>query len=314
MPSPSSAQTARAADHCTVVIFGASGDLTQRKLLPALFNLRHDGLLPNGFTVVGFARRTKTDEQFRAEMLEGVTAHSRTQPIDPAEWEAFAKTLRYHTADFDNPDGYSSLRELLDQIDAERGLEPCQGNRLFYLATPPEAYPRSQPAPTNPPRPRPTLPRAASPLRNLGTSAQPPVQPFRMFATAAPRSAWRLRISATSAPRSGWRFRIFATAAPRVGRSFRKSPSPPLAPGGRSGSSQPPPRALGGPSGSSQCSPLRSGRLSGNPEHLSLGLGGDCDYCGSPGGAATGISEKSGSPTVPLPSCPRSLFPQHITV
>ena len=142
MPSPSSAQPARAADHCTVVIFGASGDLTQRKLLPALFNLRHDGLLPNGFTVVGFARRTKTDEQFRAEMLEGVTAHSRTQPIDSAEWEAFAQTLRYHTADFDSPDGYTSLRELLDQIDAERGLEPGQGNRLFYLATPPDAYPR----------------------------------------------------------------------------------------------------------------------------------------------------------------------------
>src|SRR3982751_4260882 len=142
MPIPASAQPARAADPCTVVIFGASGDLTQRKLVPALYNLRRDGLLPAGCALVGFARRPKTDEQFREEMRAGVTAHSRTQPIDGAEWEAFATGVHYHTSDFDDPAGYLGLRTLLEELDAARGVEPGKGNRLFYLATPPEAYPR----------------------------------------------------------------------------------------------------------------------------------------------------------------------------
>ncbi|HNP71381.1 MAG TPA: glucose-6-phosphate dehydrogenase [Kouleothrix sp.] len=142
MPSPTSAQPARTAAPCTVVIFGASGDLTQRKLVPALYNLRHDGLLPDGFALVGFARREKSDEQFRAEMHEGVAAHSRTQPIDEAEWASFASSIHYHTASFDDAAGYDGLRALLDRIDAERGVAPGQGNRLFYLATPPDAYPR----------------------------------------------------------------------------------------------------------------------------------------------------------------------------
>ena len=142
MPMPSSGQPTRTAASCSVVIFGASGDLTQRKLVPALFNLRHDALLPDNCTLVGFARRAKTDEQFRAEMQAGVMAHSRTQPLDEAEWATFAGNVRYHTADFDDPAGYAGLRELLDQIEAARGVEPGQGNRLFYLATPPEAYPR----------------------------------------------------------------------------------------------------------------------------------------------------------------------------
>jgi glucose-6-phosphate 1-dehydrogenase len=142
MPTPSSNRPARTAAPCTVVIFGASGDLTQRKLVPALYNLRHDGLLPEACALVGFARRTKSDDQFRAEMRAGVAAHSRTQPVDDAEWTAFAANMRYHTADFDDPAGYAGLRDLLDQIDAARGAELGQGNRLFYLATPPEAYPR----------------------------------------------------------------------------------------------------------------------------------------------------------------------------
>jgi glucose-6-phosphate 1-dehydrogenase len=125
-----------------VVIFGASGDLTQRKLVPALYNLRHDGLLPDGFALVGFARREKSDEQFRAEMHEGVAAHSRTQPIDEADWAGFAEAIHYHTAAFDDPAGYAGLRTLLDRLDSARGVAPGQGNRLFYLATPPDAYPR----------------------------------------------------------------------------------------------------------------------------------------------------------------------------
>jgi len=141
MPMPTSAQPARAAMPCTVVIFGASGDLTQRKLVPALYNLRRDSLLPDGCALVGFARRAKTDEQFRDEMRAGVADHSRT-PIDAATWDVFAANVRYHQSDFDDLAGYQSLRALLDQLDEAHGVAPGAGNRLFYLATPPEAYPR----------------------------------------------------------------------------------------------------------------------------------------------------------------------------
>jgi glucose-6-phosphate 1-dehydrogenase len=141
MPNPSAGQPARSAAPCTIVIFGASGDLTQRKLVPALYNLRHDGLLPDGCALVGFARRPKSDEQFREEMREGVAAHSRTS-IEQAAWDAFATTVRYHQSDFDDAAGYAGLRALLDELDAARDVEPGKGNRLFYLATPPEAYPR----------------------------------------------------------------------------------------------------------------------------------------------------------------------------
>src|SRR5215211_2807385 len=114
MPTPASVRPARTAAPCTIVIFGASGDLTQRKLVPAIYNLRHDGLLPEACALVGFARRSKSDEQFRSEMYAGVTAHSRTQPVDEAEWATFAANVRYYTADFDDPAGYAGLRDLLD--------------------------------------------------------------------------------------------------------------------------------------------------------------------------------------------------------
>src|SRR5262245_40371981 len=140
MPMPASAQPARTAEPCAVVIFGASGDLTQRKLVPALYNLRHDGLLPDRCALVGFARRPKTDEQFRDEMSAGVANHSRT-PIDVAAWDTFALNVRYRQSDFDDLAGYESLRALLEQLDEARGIAPGAGNRLFYLATPPEAYP-----------------------------------------------------------------------------------------------------------------------------------------------------------------------------
>src|SRR5262249_30095824 len=141
MPIPASAQPARAAEPCSVVIFGASGDLTQRKLVPALYNLRHDRLLPDGCALVGFARRPKSDAQFRDDMRGGVADHSRSS-IDAAVWEAFAAGARYHKSDLDDRGGYRSLRALLDELDVAQGVARGAGNRLFYLATPPEAYPR----------------------------------------------------------------------------------------------------------------------------------------------------------------------------
>ena len=122
---------------CTMVIFGATGDLTARKLVPALYNLAIDQQLPAAFTVVGFARRGWDDEAFRQTMLSGIDAHSRRRPADRAVWEEFARGLRFHSSAFEDPSGYLSLRRLLDEVERDRG---AGRNRIFYLATPPSAY------------------------------------------------------------------------------------------------------------------------------------------------------------------------------
>lgn len=121
---------------CTVVIFGATGDLTHRKLIPALYNLAADGDLPPALTVVGFARREKTDEQFRAELEEKARKVSR-QAISEELWKSFADRIFYHQSEFANPEGYRRLAERLDRMDAERGT---RGNRLFYLAVAPTDF------------------------------------------------------------------------------------------------------------------------------------------------------------------------------
>ena len=126
----------RAADPCAVVVFGATGDLTARKLMPALYNLARERLLPGGFSVVGFARRDWTDEQFRAAMKEGVTKFSR-EPLQEELWESFARGLHYVSGTFDDAQAYAKLAERLGKQDVAHG---AAGNRLFYLATPPDAY------------------------------------------------------------------------------------------------------------------------------------------------------------------------------
>ncbi|MEX0800266.1 MAG: glucose-6-phosphate dehydrogenase [Dehalococcoidia bacterium] len=127
---------ARTPEPSTLVIFGASGDLTHRKLVPALYDLAREGLLPGGFSVVGFARRPKTDEQFRDEMREAISRHSRGKPLQPALWEEFASNLYYCQSSFDDPAGYENLARMLEDLDRETGHR----NRLYYLATPPESY------------------------------------------------------------------------------------------------------------------------------------------------------------------------------
>jgi glucose-6-phosphate 1-dehydrogenase len=120
-----------------VVIFGASGDLTKRKLLPALYNLAVSRLLPPGASVVGFARRAKTDEEFRSEQRESVSKFSRRKPLDEPVWNDFAAGLFYCQANYDDPAGYQKLKALLDRLDRERGT---RGNRLFYLSVPPSEF------------------------------------------------------------------------------------------------------------------------------------------------------------------------------
>ncbi|HUF07415.1 MAG TPA: glucose-6-phosphate dehydrogenase [Candidatus Binatia bacterium] len=126
------------AEPCTMVICGATGDLTERKLGPALYNALLGGFLPPEFTVVGFARRDLTDEAFREHLLEGINRHSRNRPAKPAIWESFVRGIEYHRGDFDDPAAFASLSKRLDRIDRDRGTA---GNRLFYFAVPPALYP-----------------------------------------------------------------------------------------------------------------------------------------------------------------------------
>jgi glucose-6-phosphate 1-dehydrogenase len=121
---------------CTIVIFGATGDLTHRKLLPALYNIAVAGELPPDVAVVGFARRPKSDEEFRAEMGEAVRKYSR-QTVRDELWDNFARSVFYHESDFENAVGYRSLGKRLAQLDEERGTG---GNRLFYLAAAPDQF------------------------------------------------------------------------------------------------------------------------------------------------------------------------------
>ncbi len=123
---------------CVMVIFGATGDLTHRKLLPALYNLALEHPLPAGFSVVGFARRPYNDEQFRQQALDSVNQYSRQKPVNPQVWESFAAGIHYLQSSFDDPTGYERLGTLLNMLDQERGTG---GNRIFYLSTPPSQYP-----------------------------------------------------------------------------------------------------------------------------------------------------------------------------
>src|SRR5437868_13431562 len=115
----------RPSDPCTMVIFGATGDLTHRKLMPSLAGLAAKGVLPEPFTIVGYAIDQWDDERFRQEL---------SGKIDSRLWDHFTPNLFYLPGDFRDPAGYARLRERLDRIDAEHGTA---GNRLYYLATPP---------------------------------------------------------------------------------------------------------------------------------------------------------------------------------
>jgi glucose-6-phosphate 1-dehydrogenase len=127
-----------APDPNIMVIFGASGDLTARKLVPAIYNLALNRYLPSGFTVVGAALTPWSDQEFRKQMLDAVSKYSRSQPIDRAVWDSFAEGLFYLPLRFDDSDGFGRLKACLERLDEQRGAE---GNRVFYLATLPEFFP-----------------------------------------------------------------------------------------------------------------------------------------------------------------------------
>jgi glucose-6-phosphate 1-dehydrogenase len=128
----------RSADPALMVIFGATGDLSHRKLLPALYNLARNRLLPAGFGLVGAALDDITEEQFRNLAAENVRDHSRTQPVDEATLAGFISELTYTPINFEQADGFERLGGKLAELDAARRTG---GNVVFYCATPPPTYP-----------------------------------------------------------------------------------------------------------------------------------------------------------------------------
>ncbi|MBI2761902.1 MAG: glucose-6-phosphate dehydrogenase [Chloroflexi bacterium] len=119
------------------VIFGASGDLTRRKLVPALFRLYTQRLLPPGFSIIGVARRPKTDEDFRAELRAAMAEEGGIREDLAGVWDTFQDCVRYVQTAFDDPSGYERLGKALLEEDDRRGTS---GNRLYYLSTPPDAF------------------------------------------------------------------------------------------------------------------------------------------------------------------------------
>jgi glucose-6-phosphate 1-dehydrogenase len=126
------------ADPCAVILFGASGDLARRKVIPAMYDLAQNKSLGERYAIVGFARTPMTDDSFRSMAGEAAKTISEVGPIDPAKWDEFASNLHYSPGDYADQNSFAQLAKCLAEIDAKKQLG---GNRLFYLSTPPEVYP-----------------------------------------------------------------------------------------------------------------------------------------------------------------------------
>jgi glucose-6-phosphate 1-dehydrogenase len=125
------------ADPCVVVIFGATGDLTRRKLLPALYRLSQQRLVPAEFAILGVGRQQLTDEEFRTRMREALAEFSDDDTVEETAWSSFANGIFYVAGEFENSETYTKLKARLQEIDEQR---KTQGNRIFYLATSPEFF------------------------------------------------------------------------------------------------------------------------------------------------------------------------------
>ena len=126
----------KALEPCTIVIFGASGDLTARKLIPAFYHLCKDRQMPSAFRIVGFARREKTDEAWRTELRAALDQFSRTKPVDEKVWREFAANVFYCQGDLADAAAYKKLEERLTSF----GQGPLRENLLFYLAVSPSQF------------------------------------------------------------------------------------------------------------------------------------------------------------------------------
>lgn len=130
---------ARRPDPCALVLFGATGDLAQRKLFPALFELARAHLLPENFAVVAFSRSEGDSEAFREHVKASLLKFARTQPLDEAVWNDFAPRLELISGGYDDPKSFVRLREELDRVAQKFGT---QGNLFYYLATPASTFPQ----------------------------------------------------------------------------------------------------------------------------------------------------------------------------
>ena len=127
----------RVPDPSILVLFGATGDLAHRKVMPALYQLWRTNLLPHEFALVAIGRRDHDDASFRAEVRASLEQFSRVLPLDEAAWAGFSEHIRYFRLDFGDAAGFQALEKHLDALDGECGT---RGNRLFYLATQPSQF------------------------------------------------------------------------------------------------------------------------------------------------------------------------------
>jgi glucose-6-phosphate 1-dehydrogenase len=131
-----SGETRKPIEPCSIVIFGASGDLTARKLIPALYHLHKEKQMPADYRVIGFARREKTDATWRQELRQALDQFSRTKPVDEKVWQEFSQHIFYCLGDMTETDAYKKLEKQLSSF----GNDAIRHNILFYLATMPSQF------------------------------------------------------------------------------------------------------------------------------------------------------------------------------
>jgi glucose-6-phosphate 1-dehydrogenase len=122
---------------CVMVIFGGTGDLTHRKLLPALYNLKHSGKLPDNFAVVSIGRKEISNEEYREQAYRSIKSFSRFKSFDEALWQEVSGRIYYRRFEFEDSSGYESLKDFLGDLDEKYNTK---GNRIFYLAVAPEYF------------------------------------------------------------------------------------------------------------------------------------------------------------------------------
>jgi glucose-6-phosphate 1-dehydrogenase len=127
----------RVPDPCVLVLFGATGDLAHRKVIPAMYHLWRSNLLPHEFVLLAIGRRPYDDDSFRDEIHGSLEQFSRLLPLDEPAWRSFKERIRYHHLDFEDAEGFDTLATRLDEIDEAEGT---RGDRLFYLATQPSQF------------------------------------------------------------------------------------------------------------------------------------------------------------------------------
>ena len=133
---PQDRRLPRIAGPCGMVLFGVTGDLSRKKVMPAIYDLANRGLLPPGFSLVGFARRDWADQDFAQIVHDSVKQHARTEFREEV-WRQLAEGFRFVPGDFDDDAAFERLRRTIDELDEERGTA---GNHAFYLSIPPKFF------------------------------------------------------------------------------------------------------------------------------------------------------------------------------